>query len=251
MNKFNTRRLLSFARQAVQHYKMIEDNDKIAVGVSGGKDSIALLITLAELRRFYPKKYELIAITIDSGFGNMDFTSIQKICDMYEIPYFLKKTEIAKVIFEERNESNPCSLCSKMRKGILYEIAKENGCNKVALGHHFDDSVQTFMLNLIHEGRIGSFMPVTYLSRMNLTLIRPMIYAKEKDIKYFISQNKIEVVKNTCPEDKNTEREEIKNLVKSLDDKYDGFSHRVMHALEVAQIDGYSICIKEKRTKDK
>lgn len=250
MKEYDTRRLLSFVRQACQHYDMIESGDKIAVGLSGGKDSCALLIALAAMRRFYPKRYDIAAITVDMGFEGMDFSPMSELCERLGIEYITAKSEIANVIFNIRKESNPCALCAKMRRGVLHDTAKASGCNKIALGHHYDDVIDTFMLNLIHEGRLGSFSPVTYLSRKDITLIRPLIYAKEKDIKYFISHNNIPVVRSTCPEDKHTEREEVKKLISELDKKYDGFSHRVMNAIESAHLDGYSPCIRKRRTKD-
>ncbi len=250
MVNYDARRMLSFVRQACQHYDMIEDGDKIAVGLSGGKDSSALLITLAAMRRFYPKKYELIAITVDMGFEGMDFSPIAELCKNINVEYITQKSEIAKVIFDIRKESNPCALCAKMRRGVLHDTAKAHGCNKIALGHHYDDVIDTFMLNLIHEGRLGTFSPVTYLSRKDITMIRPLIYAKEKDIKYFISHNEIPIVETTCPEDKHTEREEVKKLISELDKKYDGFSHRIMNAIETARLDGFSPCVRLRRTKD-
>lgn len=249
MKNFDTRRLLSFVRRACQHYGMIDDGDRIAVGLSGGKDSAALLIALCALRKFYPNKFDVVGITVDSGFGGMDFSPVASLCKQLGCEYIIKPTDIAHVVFETRNEKNPCSLCAKMRRGVLHDTAKAAGCNKVALGHHFDDVIDTFMLNLIHEGRLSSFSPVTYLSRMDITLIRPLIYAKEKDIRYFVNHNDVPVVKSTCPEDKHTEREEIKNIISELDRRYDGFSHRVMNAIEKAGLDGYSPCPKEKRTK--
>lgn len=250
MVNYDARRMLSFVRQACVHYDMIENGDKIAVGLSGGKDSTALLITLAAMRRFYPQKYELIAITVDMGFEGMDFSPIAAICKNIDVEYITVKSQIAKIIFDIRKESNPCALCAKMRRGILHDTAKANGCNKIALGHHHDDVVDTFMLNLIHEGRLGTFSPVTYLSRKDITMIRPLIYAKEKDIKYFISHNDIPVVGTTCPEDKHTEREEVKKLIADLDKKYNGFSHRIMNAIETSHLDGFSPCVRIRRTKD-
>ena len=249
MKNYDTRRLLSFTRQACQHYDMIAPGDRIAVGLSGGKDSTALFITLAHLRRFYPVPFEIVGITVDSGFEGMDFSPIAELADELGVEYKIVKTDLANVIFNVRRESNPCSLCAKMRRGILHDTAKELGCNKIALGHHFDDAVETFMLNLIHEGRLGTFSPVTYLSRKDLTMIRPLIYAKEKDIKYFTKHNGIPVIRSTCPEDGHTQREEIKNLIADFDKKYDGFSHRVMNAIEQAHLDGYSPCVKKRRTK--
>ncbi|MCI8589582.1 MAG: tRNA 2-thiocytidine(32) synthetase TtcA [Clostridiales bacterium] len=251
MKTFNTRRLLSFVRQACQHYDMIAPHDKIAVGLSGGKDSTALLIALNEMRRFYPVPYEIVGITIDMGFSGMDFSPLTELCQEIGIEYRVISSDIARVVFDIRKESNPCALCAKMRRGVLHDAAKTNGCNKIALGHHFDDIIDTFMLNLIHEGRLGAFSPVTYLSRKEITMIRPLIYAKEKDIQYFIKHNDIPIITSTCPEDKHTEREEIKQMIEALNRKYNGFSHRVMNAIETAQLSGYSPCIRTKRTKSK
>ena len=179
------KRLLSFVRRAVDDYNMIEDGDRIAVGVSGGKDSLVLLETLAAMRRFYPKKYEVVAITIDMGFEGSDFSGLEKYIKSLDVEYKIVKTEIAKIIFDVRKEPNPCSLCAKMRRGSLHQAAQELSCNKVALGHHYDDAVETFMMNLFFEGRLGCFSPVTYLSNRKITLIRPLLYAQEKDVIYF------------------------------------------------------------------
>ena len=236
----NMKRILSYTRRGVDDYSMIEEGDKIAVGVSAGKDSLTLLCAMAQLRRFYPKKFELIAITIDMGFeGGMDFEPIKKLCEELDVPYHIVPTEIYKIIFEVRKESSPCSLCAKMRRGSLHAAAVELGCNKVALGHHNDDALDTFMLSLVYEGRVNCFSPVTYLDRKDITLIRPLIYAPEKDIKYFVRHNDLPVSPSLCPEDKHTEREEINELVTSLDKKYKGFKHRAFGAIQKSHIDGY------------
>jgi len=235
----NIRRLLSYTRRAVDEYNMIDDGDKIAVGVSGGKDSIALLCSLIALSRFYPKSYSLTAITVDMGFEGMDFSPVADFCAENNIAFKQVKTTLADVIFNERKESNPCSLCAKMRRGILHDAAKEEGCNKIALGHHFDDVIETFMLNLFHEGRIGSFSPVTYLSRKDLYMIRPLIYAPEKDIRYFINRNELPLITNLCPEDGHTERENIKQMINIYDKQYKGLKHRIFGALQKSHIDGY------------
>ena len=193
------KRILSYTRRAVDDYQMIEEGDRIAVGVSAGKDSLALLYALAEMRRFYPKKYELIAITVDMGFPNTSFDGIKALCEKLDVKYHIAPTQIYQIIFEERKEKSPCSLCAKMRRGVLYNTAKELGCNKVALGHHFDDAIETFMLNLFFEGRIGCFSPVTYLSRIDLTMIRPLLYAAEKSVRQFAEKAELPVVKSTCP----------------------------------------------------
>ena len=239
------RRLLSCTRRAVDEYGMIEEGDRIAVGLSGGKDSIALLCALINLSVFYPKHFELVAVTADMSFEDigrpaMDFSPVREFCESRGVPFRLVKTHLAKIIFETRKESNPCSLCAKMRRGILHDAAIEAGCNKIALGHHYDDAVETFMLNLFHEGRLGSFSPVTYLDRKKITLIRPLIYAPEKDIRYFLAHNELPVVPSSCPEDGHTEREEMKQLLAQLDRKYKGLKHRIFGSLQSAGIDGYA-----------
>lgn len=236
----NIKRVLSYIRRAVDDYQMIKDGDKVAVGISGGKDSLTLLCALADLRRFYPQKFDLCAITVDMGFSTpMDFSAIQALCDRLEVPYHITKTEIAKIIFDVRKESNPCSLCAKMRRGVLHNTAKELGCNRVALGHHFDDVVDTFMLNLFFEGRLGCFQPVTYLSRADLHLIRPMIYMPEKDVRYFASKAELPVIKSSCPADGNTERAEMGKLLADLDRKHKGLRYRIFGAIQRAGIDGF------------
>ena len=234
------RRVLSYTRRAVDDYKMIEEGDRIAVGISGGKDSITLLCALSELRRFYPVKFELAAISVNMGFEGMSFEPVGKFCDEIGVEFREVKTSVAEIIFEARKESNPCSLCARMRRGILHDNAKELGCGKLALGHHYDDVLETFMLNLIHEGRIASFSPVTYLDRKDITVIRPLVYCQEKDIKYFVSKNpSLPLITNPCPEDGKTERENVKNLISSLDRQYDGFKHRLFGAIKKSHINGY------------
>ncbi len=233
------KRLLSFVRRAVDDYNMIEDGDRIAVGVSGGKDSLTLLEVLAEMRRFYPKKYEVYAVTVDMGFEGSDFSEIEEFCRRINVKYTVAKTEIAKIIFDVRKESNPCSLCSKMRRGSLHAAAQELGCNKVALGHHYDDAVETFMMNLFFEGRLGCFSPVTYLSNRQITLIRPMIYAQEKDIMYFTRRRTLPIIISPCPEDHATERENMKNLLLELEKNNKGLRHRIFTAMCRGEIDGF------------
>ncbi len=231
--EFNSiRRLLSCARRAVDDYGMIEDGDRIAVGLSGGKDSIALLCVLLDLQRFYPKRFEVCGISVSMGFEGMDYSPVADFCSKCGVEYRVIKTELAHIIFDVRKESNPCSLCAKMRRGILHDAAKEMGCNKIALGHHYDDVIDTFMLNLFHEGRIGAFLPVTYLSRKDITLIRPLLYVPEKDIRYFLSKNDLPTVKNPCPEDGHTEREKMKQLINGLDREYKGLKHRIFGAMQ-------------------
>ncbi len=233
------KRILSFTRRAIDDYGMIEDGDKIGVGVSAGKDSLTLLCALAELRRFYPKKFELVAITVDMGFEGMDFTPIAELCRELDVPFVVSPTQISRIIFDVRKEKNPCSLCAKMRRGALHDECKRQGCNKLALGHHFDDVVETFMLNLFYEGRLGSFSPVTYLSRKDLTMIRPLIYAQEKDVRYFVNRHPLPIIESPCPADKNTERENMKQLLASIERGNKGLRHRIFGALQKAGLDGY------------
>lgn len=236
----NMKRVLSYTRRAIDDYSMIEDGDKIAVGVSAGKDSLTLLCAMAGLRRFYPKKFELIAITVDMGFEpKQDFTRIEELCRELDVEYHVVPSEIYKIIFEVRKEKNPCSLCAKMRRGALHNAAKELGCTSVALGHHFDDVVETFMLNLFFEGRLGCFSPVTYLSRVGIKLIRPMLYMPEKDVAEFARKNSLPVISSPCPADKNTEREEMKQLLKKLERENRGLRYRIFGAISRGGIDGF------------
>ena len=235
----NVRRILSYLRRAIDDYEMIQDGDKIAVGVSAGKDSLTLLYGLSQLRRFYPKKFELCAISIDCGFDNMDFSQIKTLCKDLEVEYKIIPTNIKEVVFDIRKEKSPCSLCSRLMHGALNDEAKKTGCNKVALGHHLDDSVETFMLNLIYEGRIGTFSPVTYLDRTDLTLIRPLIYTPEKEIKNFAKKADLPVIESTCPADKKTKREDVKILLADLSKKYKNIKYSIFGAIRLKEIDGY------------
>ncbi len=203
-------------RKGVTQYNLIKDGDKIAVGVSGGKDSVTLLKLLAEYKRFSPEKFDLVAITVDLNFTDQqtDYTPIEEFCKSLNVPYFIEKTEIGKIVFDVRKESNPCALCSKMRKGALNNLAKEKGCNKVALGHHRDDLIDTLMLSLLYEGRLSTFAPKSYLDKIDLTLIRPMIMIKEMDV---ISYSKtLPVVKSCCPANKETKREYVKDALSKI-----------------------------------
>ena len=235
------RKILSYLRRAVDDYNMINDGDKIAVGVSGGKDSMILLNAMWELKRFYPKKFDLIGITIDMGFNDFDSSDVIKFCKEKGIPYKVVKTSIKEIIFDIRKESNPCSLCSKMRKGALNEAAKEMGFNKVALGHHFDDVIETFFLCLLYEGRIGCFSPVTYLDRTDIYQIRPLIYAHEYEIKSSAIKNNLPIIKNPCPVDGKTKRQDIKDFIKNTLKDYPDLKERVFGSLVRSDIDGWGI----------
>ena len=236
------KRLLSFVRRAVDDYEMIEDGDKIAIGVSGGKDSLALLSALAAMRSFYPKKYDIVAITVNMNFEGADYSEIKEFCRRLKVEYRVVDTEIAKIIFDVRKESNPCSLCAKMRRGSLHAAAQEMGCNKVALGHHYDDAIETFMMNLFFEGRLGCFSPKTYLSNRKINLIRPLIYAREKDIEYFVRRRPLPIIKSLCPEDHATERENMKQLLSELEKGNKGLKHRIFNAMCKGEIDGFKPC---------
>ena len=237
------RRMLSFARKCVDDYHMIEDGDVIAAGVSGGKDSLTMLAVLRALSVFYPKRFTLKAITVDMGFEGADFDGIRRFCDDLDVEFILLPSQLGHIIFDLRKESNPCSLCAKMRRGMLNEAAVAAGCNKVALGHHFDDLIETFFLALIHEGRLGAYPPVTYLSNTGLKVIRPMSYAQEKDIKYFVRHNEIPVFNNPCPANKQTQREETKRQIALLEKQYKGVKHRIFGAMKKANVDGWGGCL--------
>lgn len=228
-------------RSACQKYDMIAEGDKIAIGVSAGKDSLALLDAMAKLRSFYPKKFDIIAITIDMRFGgkDSDFSEIKALCDRLEVEYVVKPSDLATLIFEERKESNPCSLCSKMRRGMLNNTAKELGCNKLALGHHLDDVAETFIMNLFNGGTLDCFMPVTYLSRADITVIRPMIFARESDCARVARRDELPVKKSVCPADGNTEREEVKQFLTSLEKKYGNVREKILGAMQRKEVNGY------------
>ena len=239
MNMEHIKRILSYTRRALDDYQMLSPGDRVAVGVSAGKDSLTLLCAMAELRRFYPIPFELVAITVDMGFEGMDFSEIRKLCEELNVPYHIIPTEISHIIFDVRKEKNPCSLCAKMRRGALHNAARDLGCNVVALGHHFDDAVETLMLNLFFEGRIGCFSPVSYLSRTEIKLIRPLLYLPEKDVRYFAGKANLPVVKSPCLADGNTQREEIKKLLGELDKKHNGLRYRIFGAMQRGEIDGF------------
>lgn len=231
--------LYSFARRAIDDYQMIADGDKIAVGISGGKDSLALLYALAGLRRFYPNHFELVAISVDLGYEGFDLSKIQALCDELQVEYHIVKTDIGNIVMEERKESSPCSLCAKMRKGALNDKAKELGCNKVAYGHHMDDIIETMFLSLIYEGRFHSFSPVTYLDRMELTVIRPLMYLSEADVIGFQNKYELPVAKNPCPVDGYTRREYAKNLVRQIQQENPGAKKRMFTAIVNGNIEGW------------
>ena len=224
-------KLMGLVRRCVEDYHMIEAGDRIAVGVSGGKDSLALLVFLAELRKYNHNPFTIEAITIDMGLG-MDYSGIETLCKELDVPYTIVKTEIAPIIFDHRKEKNPCSMCAKMRRGALNQALLDKGFNKLALGHHYDDAVETFVMSLIYEGRISCFQPVTDLDRTGIIQIRPMLYVHEKSIDAMAVRNNLPVIENRCPVDKETKREEIKQLIYNLSATYPDLKERIFGAMQ-------------------
>ena len=224
-------KLMGLVRRCVDDYKMIEAGDKIAVGVSGGKDSLVLLVLLAGLREYFNKPFQLEAITIDMGLG-MDYSGGQRLCDEIQVPYTIVNTQIAPIIFEHRKEKNPCSMCSKMRRGALNQALVEKGFNKLALGHHYDDAVETFLMSLLFEGRISCFQPVTELDRTGIVQIRPMLYIHEKTVDNFAQRRELPILQNRCPVDKATKREEVKQLIFQLSQTYPDLKERIFGAMQ-------------------
>lgn len=242
-------KLMGLVRRCVEDYEMIEDGDKIAVGISGGKDSLVLLRLLAALRSYHNKKFTLQAVTIDMGLG-MDYSGIEEMCRELDVPYTIIKTEIGPIIFDYRKEKNPCSMCSKMRRGALNQALLDLDCNKLALGHHFDDAVETFMMSLIYEGRISCFQPVTHLDRTGVIQIRPMLYIHEKTVASFAQRENLPVLQNRCPVDKHTKREEIKDLIFSLAKDYPDLKERIFGAMQRYPLAAWEPQGRYKRPKD-
>ncbi len=240
-------KLMGLVRRCVEDYHMIEPGDKVAVGVSGGKDSLVLLQLLAGLRQY--SDFTLEAITIDMGLG-MDYGGVAAFCEKLDVPYTIVKTEIGPIIFDYRKEKNPCSMCSKMRRGALNQAIVDRGIRKLALGHHYDDAVETFVMSLIYEGRISCFQPVTDLDRMGVTQIRPMLYIHEKTVDNFASRMELPVVENRCPVDKHTKREEIKQLVYDLSKTYPDLKERIFGAMQRLPLPEWEPKGRYKRPKD-
>jgi len=228
-------------RKAIDDYDMIEHGEKVTVALSGGKDSALLLKGMAKLSEFHPKNFSVCAVYIDLGFGNTDIDAIKRLCDDTKVELCIKRTEIGKIIFEHRREKNPCALCAKMRRGAIHNAALEMGSHKIALGHHMDDAVETFMMNLMYESRIGCFQPVTYLSRKDVTVIRPMIYMNEREIKGAVKRLNIPVMKSPCPVDGTTKRENTKQLLKELSREHPHIRQSIFGAMQRAGIDGWGI----------
>jgi len=242
-------KLMGLVRRCVDDYDMISAGDRIAVGVSGGKDSLVLLVLLAGLKAYFNKPFQLEAITIDMGLG-MDYAPIEKLCEELGVPYHIVKTEIAPIIFDHRKEKNPCSMCAKMRRGALNQAILDRGFNKLALGHHYDDAVETFVMNLLFEGRIGCFQPVTNLDRTGIIQIRPMLYIHERTVDNFATRKGLPVIENRCPVDKSTKREEVKQLVYNLSQTYPDLKERIFGAMQRYPLEEWQPHGRYKRPRD-
>ena len=226
-------------RRAVEDYNMIFEGDKIAIGVSGGKDSTTLLTVLRQLQKFYPARFDIEAITLTMGIGNPDYSEVANLCKDLGVNYTIHETQIGKIIFDIRQEKNPCSMCANLRRGALHNVAKELGCNKVALGHHMDDVIETYMLSSLYEGRLHTFSPVTYLDRKDLYLIRPMIYSEEHQRRSYVKAHQLPIVKNPCPADGYTKRQYVKELLASLQKENREVKSNLFGAIKRAQLDGW------------
>lgn len=234
-------KMLGYMRKAITDYNMLEDGDKVLVGLSGGKDSMVLLTGLARLRDFIGIDYQVKAATLDPGFDGVqqDYSALEEYCRALGVDYEVRRTQIGHIVFDLRREENPCSLCARMRRGALHDLAKAWGCGKVALGHHADDAVETFMMNLFNEGRVGCFSPVTYLSRKDLTVIRPMVYAPERDIAKAARSAGLPIVKSKCPVDKTTNRQQTKEFLRELERQEHGLKKRILGAIQRGHVSGW------------
>ena len=234
-------RILSLVRRCVEDYHMIDEGDTVAVGVSGGKDSVLTLAALAKLRDFYPKQFELAALTIDSGVPGTDFTPIADLCRELGVPYRIIGVPIYEIVFVHRQEKNPCSLCAKLRRGALSTELNRQGLGKIALGHHYDDAVETMLMSLFLEGRISCFQPVTYLDRSRVTQIRPLLYVQEREVRGAVRRLGLPVVKNPCPANGSTKREEMKALLLRLDKTYPQLKKKIFGAIQRYPLYGWSL----------
>lgn len=234
-------KIMGYVRRAVQEFGLIDEGDKIAVGISGGKDSLVLLSALAGMRRFEAFSYDIVAVTIDPGFNGVpnNYDAVARLCDRLQVPFSLVHTQIGEIVFDIRKEPNPCSLCANMRRGALHDAAKAAGCNKLALGHHYDDVIETFMMNLLKEGRIGCFSPKTHLDRKDITVIRPLVFAPESQVSAACKRNDLEVVKSVCPADKTTVRQQTKEFLADMERRDKGVKQRIFSALRKSGIDGW------------
>ncbi|MEG1895728.1 MAG: tRNA 2-thiocytidine biosynthesis TtcA family protein [Oscillospiraceae bacterium] len=239
-------KLCGLTRKAIVGYDMIQDGDKICIGVSGGKDSVALAITLKKLQQYIGINFDIVALTLDPHFGgkDMDYSLLEQLFRENDIQYIVKRTEIGTIIFDDRKEHSPCSLCARMRRGALHDTAKELGCNKIALGHHLDDAIETFYMNLWNEGRIGTFSPVTYLSMKDITMLRPFALAMEADVVRAVKEKSLPIVKSLCPVDGVTNRENMKNFITQKCHEDPSFRQKSLNAFQKKDLDGWGIKIK-------
>ncbi len=237
-----------YVRRCVDDYKMIEEGDSVAVGVSGGKDSMALLASLIHLRSYHPSNFQIHALTIDLGFHGMDFAPVTQYCESVGVPLTIIKTDIREVVFDVRKEKNPCSLCSKMRRGALNDAMKDLGCNKLALGHHFDDAVETFLMSMLFEGRLHCFKPMTYMSRADVTQIRPMLYISEGSVRSLVRDLDLPLVPSTCPLDRDSKRTEVKSLIAELAKRYPDLKSKVFGAMQRQPLDGWGVVGEERNS---
>ncbi len=233
--------ILGLVRRCVEDYRMIAPNDRLAVGVSGGKDSLLTLVALAQLRRFYPIPFTLEAITLEMGMPGMDFSPVAALCEKLEVPYQRIQVPVYQIVFEERREKNPCSLCAKLRRGSLNTALTERGIHKIALGHHYDDAIETLLMNLLFEGRIGCFQPVTYLNRTGVTQIRPLLYCREDDIRRAAERLHLPVVHNPCPADGSSRRQEIKELIGQLEKTYPDLKQKLFGSIQRYPLYGWAL----------
>ncbi|HHY72152.1 MAG TPA: tRNA 2-thiocytidine(32) synthetase TtcA [Bacillus bacterium] len=242
LSNSDRKRLLSPIKKTILQYKMIEEGDRVAIGLSGGKDSSTLLYILTILREQLPFHFDLIPISLSLGFEDLDILPLKKFVEELGTKLYIKETNISQIVFDYKQEKNPCSLCANLRRGILFEYAASLNCNKLAYGHHLDDGIETFFMNLFYGGKLGVFKPITYLDRSNITLIRPMLAIEEKTIIHFVKAKNIPVIHNPCPADKNTKREEMKDLVKQLSTKYPDLRQNFMHgAMKIREEDFWKI----------
>ncbi len=233
--------ILGLVRRCVEDYRMIAPNDRLAVGVSGGKDSLLTLVALAQLRRFYPIPFTLEAITLEMGMPGMDFSPVAALCETLEVPYQRIQVPVYQIVFEERREKNPCSLCAKLRRGSLNTALTERGIHKIALGHHYDDAIETLLMNLLFEGRIGCFQPVTYLNRTDVTQIRPLLYCREDEIRRTAERLRLPVVHNPCPADGSSRRQEVKELIGQLEKTYPDLKQKLFGSIQRYPLYGWAL----------
>ena len=233
--------ILGLVRRCVEDYRMIAPNDRLAVGVSGGKDSLLTLVALAQLRRFYPIPFTLEAITLEMGMPGMDFSPVAALCEKLEVPYQRIQVPVYQIVFEERREKNPCSLCAKLRRGSLNTALTERGIHKIALGHHYDDAIETLLMNLLFEGRISCFQPVTYLNRTGVTQIRPLLYCREDEIRRTAERLRLPVVHNPCPADGSSRRQEVKELIGQLEKTYPDLKQKLFCSIQRYPLYGWAL----------